>query len=47
MNKDEYCACSWTSLSEFRYMRNESVYVTLMTVYMCFIILIQSICKKG
>ena len=30
---DEYRACIWTSLGEFRYERNESVYVTLLTVY--------------
>ena len=29
---DEYRACIWTSLGEFRYDRYESVYVTLMTV---------------
>ena len=29
---DEYRACSWTSLGEFRYERYESVYVTLLTV---------------
>ena len=29
---DEYRACIWTSLGEFRYERYESVYVTLLTV---------------
>ena len=29
---DEYHACIWTSLGEFRYERYESVYVTLLTV---------------
>ena len=29
---DEYRACIWTSLGEFRYERYESVYVTLLSV---------------
>ena len=29
---DEYRACIWTSLGEFRYERYESLYVTLLTV---------------
>ena len=29
---DEYRACIWTSLGEFRYERYESVYVTLLIV---------------
>ena len=29
---DEYRACIWTSIGEFRYERYESVYVTLLTV---------------
>ena len=29
---DEYRACIWTSLGEFRYERYESVSVTLLTV---------------
>ena len=32
MYTDEYRACIWTSLGEFRYERYESVYVTLLTV---------------
>ena len=30
---DEYRACIWTGLGEFRYERYESVYVTLLTVF--------------
>ena len=30
---DEYCTYIWTSLGEFRYERYESVYVTLLTVF--------------
>ena len=29
---DEYRACIWTSLGEFRYERYESVFVTLLTI---------------
>ena len=29
---NEYRVCIWTSLSEFKYERYESVYITLLTV---------------